>query len=133
MTRKLRIKHSHLLIAAAGPAMNILFGLVLSGVFAILVKVGQPKLAIGVLDVVLMNIGLAIFNLIPCPPLDGGAILAGILPDDNPVTPFLASYGQFIFFGLLMTGALAVVMIPAGYVSEFWIGKLVSWVATPGS
>src|SRR6478672_11947314 len=52
MTRKLSIRTSHALIAVAGPMMNILFGLVLSGVFIALVKAEKIELAKAVAGVI---------------------------------------------------------------------------------
>jgi Zn-dependent protease len=135
MTRKLRIKHSHLLIALAGPTMNVLFGLLLSGVFIGLIRGGMapmslegvPLLPYSVLQVVALNIGLALFNLIPCPPLDGGAVLAGILPDGNRVVGFLNRYGSMLFFALLFTGLLGYLMKPASWVSGWWMQVISGW------
>ena len=76
ITRKISIRTAHALVAIAGPTMNILFALLLSGVFLALVKFDQQSLAVGVANVIAMNIGLCLFNLLPVPPLDGGAVLA---------------------------------------------------------
>jgi Zn-dependent protease len=130
MTRKISLRTSHALIAIAGPLMNILFALVLSAVVVVLVRVGKGELANGVWWVVTLNIGLAFFNLIPCPPLDGGAILAFLLPRSlEGVNTFLARYGFIIFFALLMTGLLGFFMIPASIVTNWWQRVLMSWVA----
>src|SRR5262249_23130473 len=74
LTKRWSVKFSHLLIAIAGPLMNVLFALFLSGIFLLLAKFAGGKtqqLALPVASIILMNIGLAFFNLIPCPPLDG--------------------------------------------------------------
>lgn len=125
ISRKITLKRAHLYIAAAGPAMNLLFALVLSGVWLALIHFGGAKTVHGampLLYVVEMNIGLAFFNLIPCPPLDGGAILRGILPRDlEKVSDVLDKWGIALLFILLMTGALAWFMIPADWLSDRWI------------
>ncbi len=57
---------------------------------------------------------LFFFNLIPVPPLDGGAILAGLLPDNQRnVIDFLNRYGFIILIGLLATGAFQILLRPA--------------------
>src|SRR4051794_27656779 len=76
VTRKGSIRTAHPIGAIAGPTMNILFGLLLWGVYVALIKAGRDELAGAVAGVVAMNIGLCPFNLLPIPPLDGGAVLA---------------------------------------------------------
>ncbi len=69
-----------LLISAAGPASNILIALV----FGLIVRLGvgdlPPSFIMISAFVVIINITLAIFNLIPVPPLDGSKILFSLLP-----------------------------------------------------
>jgi Zn-dependent protease len=71
-------------VAAAGPAMN--FFLAWLGGLAFHLVAGPPvgTLAIGqmfVLNFILFNLVLGLFNLLPIPPLDGGRIVVGILPE----------------------------------------------------
>jgi Zn-dependent protease len=129
LTRKISIRTAHALIAIAGPMMNLLFALVLSGVTVLLWRAGKMDLGLGVFGVVSMNITLCFFNLIPCPPLDGGAILARILPRsaDGFIT-LLNRYGFMIFLALLLTGALSYLMIPAGIVTNAWGHVLIGLV-----
>src|SRR6185312_11417951 len=108
ITRKISIRTAHALVAIAGPMMNILFGLLLSGVFVLLLRFpGHDNLALGVLGVIQMNIGLCLFNLLPIPPLDGGAILARLVPRRmDHLLDGLNRYGFIILLGLLFTGLL---------------------------
>jgi len=133
MTRKLSIRTSHALIAAAGPSMNILFGLLLSGVYIALIKAGHDSLAGAVGGVIAMNIGLCLFNLLPIPPLDGGAVLARFTPRRyDHLLDGLNRYGFMILLALLMIPfrggtLLGWIMWPARYVAGFWLDHLFHW------
>jgi len=117
-TRKLRMKTAHLIVAAAGPAMNVIMAVVLTIVLGILMVTGvldgKPDILQGIAMVIQLNWVLCFFNLIPVPPLDGGAVLAGLLPDRYARhMDFLHQYGFFILIGLLVTGAVRVFLWPA--------------------
>jgi Zn-dependent protease len=129
MTRRFSIKTSHAFIAIAGPMMNLLFVLVLSGILLATLKLGQATFTDFLVQIITLNFVLAFFNLIPCPPLDGGAILRGILPRNLEwISDSLNQYGFVILFGLLATGLLSRIMWPAFYVTKLWlhvVGSLV--------
>jgi Zn-dependent protease len=126
MTRRFRIKTSHLFIAIAGPMMNVLLAAIFSVVYIIFLRARLNEHGLFV-RVIAMNIGLALFNLIPCPPLDGGTVLAGLTPDGNVVVRFLRQYGQFIFLALIFTQLIQFIMIPVGILTAEWIYLLRAW------
>ncbi len=99
---------SEAIVAFAGPAANILLALI----FGTLLRVGiltqaswaTPAFAEITAVIVVINILLAIFNLVPIPPLDGSKILFSLFPEKlYKVREFLEKYGLvfiiiFIFF-----------------------------------
>jgi Zn-dependent protease len=128
MTRKVSIRTAHALIAMAGPAMNILFALILSVVFVGLIKAGYDTHADGVANVIAMNIGLCLFNLLPIPPLDGGSVLRRVVPRRfDSYLDQLDKFGFIILFALLMTGLLSRLMWPATIISTYWLQNLYHW------
>ena len=62
---------------------------------------------------ILINVILMVLNLMPIPPLDGGRVVAGVLPTSLAI-PFMKieRYGMFIIIALLASGLLSLVMWP---------------------
>lgn len=95
------------LVAGAGPLSNlsiaIFFGLIIR--FADVLSVPQSFVSISVL-IVLTNIVLAVFNLIPIPPLDGATVLSSILPyhQARKIEMFGQQYGLFLLIFIMFFG-----------------------------
>jgi len=89
------------LISLAGPGIN----LVLAAVLSLVLKFSPPSLfSVFLYPVILININLAIFNLLPVPPLDGAKILYGILPREwaDEYNDFMGHYGTILLILLII-------------------------------
>lgn len=97
-------------VAAAGPASNFAQALVWAVLMGFLLRLQLSEnsfLADLALRGMLVNVGLALINLIPIPPLDGGRIAVSLLPLRQAIAwSRLEPYGFFILIGLLYFGAL---------------------------
>ena len=100
-------------VALAGPASNI----ILAATCAIPLRFGLIELGSAggafLLQVVVLNLVLAIFNLIPIPPLDGSKIVASVLADKYlPMFMSLERYGLLLIIFFLFTGMFERVLLP---------------------
>lgn len=104
------------LVAAAGPGANLLMALGWAILLKLLVlwSVQVEFLVLMAQAGILCNLGLAILNLLPVPPLDGGRIVASILPLRAAIVWYrLERFGLLIVLALLATGLLGAIITPA--------------------
>lgn len=102
------------LVAAAGPASNVLLALVFALIYRLDFVASVPGLEAVCVAAVLTNLGLAAFNLMPIPPLDGSKILAA----------FLGQRGRDFVTGLPFTTTIILVLVAAMYLwplLEGWV------------
>jgi len=104
-----RPRQGMMVVAAAGPAMNFLLAwLGALGLYLVPLLSGRPQdsLLTFLFYFMLANIALGLFNLLPIPPLDGGRIVVGLLPES------LAQRWAKIERGGLLIVLLLVVLLP---------------------
>jgi Zn-dependent protease len=108
-------------VAVAGPVSNVMLAalasLVMRSVPATPIDLGiGPALPIWNIASVAfeLNLLLAVFNMVPVPPLDGGNVLAGLLPQPlaNVFDRFLRPWGFVLLYALLLTGVLGQLITP---------------------
>lgn len=108
-------RRDFMLVAAAGPASNLVLALIAAVIFKATMAAGDPMTtgATVLVSTVSINILLAVFNMVPIPPLDGGNVLAGILPEAAAhIFQSMRQYGFIILYALLLTGVLGRIILP---------------------
>lgn len=133
VAQRLRNPRLHMmLVALAGPGMNLLLAFV-AGIVWALVRPEQPTVEPGLLflllnlrNFIVINLFLAVFNLLPIPPFDGGHVVEGLLP--RRLARHYAKLGRFGFLLLIFLLLILPMLIPGANVVERVVGPPFQWL-----
>ncbi|MGI4730586.1 MAG: site-2 protease family protein [Janthinobacterium lividum] len=122
-----------MLVALAGPAMNLALALVAAVVLGVLAGSGGPQGVVSgfvgamLIEFILVNVFLALFNMLPIPPFDGSHVLEGLLP-----RPLAERYASMRNLGFALV-ILLVVVLPMVAPNANIVGRIVlppaQWLA----
>ena len=128
-----RLQHGrrdYVLVAAAGPASNLVLAFGAATVLAVMpvspVVLGEPNVTAPLARLfsmgVELNLLLAMFNMLPIPPLDGGNVLSGLLPA-SAARQFdqIRPYGFLLLYGLLLSGWYERIIFPPVRFLRSWL------------
>jgi len=124
-------RRDYVLVAAAGPASNLLMAVGSAIVLRLLpvspVTLGEPNVTAPIATLfsqaLRLNVLLAVFNMIPVPPLDGGNVLSGLLPARAAFrfNALLRPYGFLILYALMLTRGFEYLVIPPSRFLLSWL------------
>ena len=123
-------RRDYILVAAAGPASNL--AIALAAAIVLLIVPVQPQtlneanvsapIATMLSQLMQLNVLLAVFNMIPIPPLDGGNVMSGLLPyrlasSFNKIRP----YGFLLLYALIISGGFNYLVVSPTRVIVSWL------------
>jgi Zn-dependent protease len=127
------LKRGEIIVSGAGPVSNLALALLFTAALFVAIRViAEPTSTHPVIQLLLigvqLNVLLAIFNMVPLPPLDGSHIVQWLLPNGlgHRYIRAIGPYGAFILLALVMTGALFKVLSP---ILNFVLGILYGLVS----
>lgn len=130
------VRRGTAIVSVAGPASNLILAALLGAVFAQIssgssgILSNSELLGFVLIYTITINIVLAVFNLIPVPPLDGFGVLYGVVPRETAqaLEP-LRRYGPLILFGVIILGPIfgirlfeGLLLPPVEYLRNLFIG-----------
>lgn len=130
VNRKWHMSTAKILVALAGPSMNVLLAILIAGVHTILVMQGVITIYGAASQIMFFAVGtnfiLFFFNLVPAPPLDGGHVAEGFMPyKHRSKFEQYARFGPFIVLAIVMISPLAqIFVVPARFCARQLYGLM---------
>jgi len=122
-------KKDMLWVAIAGPMSNFIMATLWLIIIFFAINTGSQFLADMAQVGIQINLLLAVLNLLPLPPLDGGRVVSSLLPSKFAYQyDQLEPYGLFILLGLLFLGIFQTVILPIVKLIQYWAYALVGLV-----
>jgi Zn-dependent protease len=128
-----RLRHErrdYVLVAAAGPASNLVLAVAAALILRALpispVILGEPNVSAPVASMlslgVQLNLLLAVFNMLPIPPLDGGNVVSGLLPETLALRfDRIRPYGFLLLYALMFTNGFQYLVLPPYLFLRSWL------------
>jgi len=133
VAQRMRSPRVHMmLVALAGPGMNLLLAMLAGIVLALVRPEGPPSgpgqlfLLLNLVNFIAINLFLAVFNLLPLPPFDGGHVVEGLLP--RRLARAYAKIGRFGFLLLIFLLLVLPMLAPEANVVERVVRPPVEWL-----
>lgn len=123
-------RRDHVLVTLAGPVSNLVIASLAAVALRLIPARGSSLSGVDLAgplwmiasEALELNALLAVFNMLPIPPLDGGQVLAGLLPAPLAVKFYaLREYGFMILMLLVVTGTLSYLIAPPYYLILSWL------------
>ena len=111
------------IVSLSGPTSNIVLALFFGLILRIFSQYFSISLNLLITIIVAINLRLAIFNLLPFPPLDGSKLLQIFMPFNQYIK--IQQYGALILFAIIIFGGsfiYSIVTIPADYLFKLFVG-----------
>ena len=124
-------RRDYVLVAAAGPASNLLMAVGAAILLRVVpvspVTLGEPNVTAPIAallsQALRLNVLLAVFNMMPIPPLDGGNVLSGLLPARLAFrfNALVRPYGFLLLYALMLTRGFEYLVIPPSRLLVSWL------------
>ena len=123
-----RPRQDFALVALAGPVSNVILAVCASILLMIFrtathtAALAPSALGEALLMGVVINVLLAVFNMLPVPPLDGGNVLMGVVSEPVARTiAWLRPYGFLVLYALMLLGIIDKLLIPVQHAVLSWL------------